>query len=62
MDKAAGKKGQQALYKGNQMQFLLSKAQITPASSSYPQDLHIAVDEAQAVHFNPHRDMTGERS
>lgn len=36
------------------MQFLPSKAQIIPASSSYPQGLHIAVDEFQAVHFDLH--------
>lgn len=62
MEKAAEKEGQQAWSKGNQMQFFLSKAQKIPASSSYPQNLHIAVDEVQAFCINPHRDMTGERS
>lgn len=37
-DKAAEKKGQQALSKWDQVQFFLSKAQKIPASSSYPQD------------------------
>lgn len=44
------------------MQFFLSKAQKTPASSFQPQNLHIAVNEVQAVCFNPHQGVTGERS
>lgn len=58
-EQAAVKEGHQALSKGDQMQFFLRHRKyllILLSRATY------CWDEVWAVHFNPHWDMTGERS